>query len=608
MECGVIRCGKRGAGPPAAAAPETDHSAGEQNPKGKTAQPAGRVECGVEEVEKGSEKITMKIKSMELNNFKRFTHLTVEDLPETAKMVVLVGPNGSGKTSFMEALNHYYKFAGYSDIGDYHYLSKVGNVEEYTFPDWRNVALKLVNIEFYGVEFSKAIGNNEAIRGRFYFRSAYRNEPDFKIDSMQRQQDPTKSIRLSSLIQNDRTVSTNYQRLIANTISGVFNEANNTKSVATLRDELTGKIRTAIERVFIDLRFSSLGEPLQNGNFYFTKGSTKNFSYQNLSAGEKAAFDLILDMVVQSKYYPDAIYCIDEPETHMHTKLQGKVLRELYLLIPGQSQLWVSTHSIGMLQEAEDIEKEHPGTVVFLDFGNRDFDTDQVIRPSKIGKAVVDKFYELAFGDFAKLMLPKTIVFCEGDPNGGKRKDFDKSIYSIIFADTHPDAFFISGGSCNDIEIIEKTHGEIISTLLENTQIIKIVDRDDRSEQEIADLMAKGIRTLSKRNLESYLLDDSVIEKLCESVGKPDEYDDCIKEKAAALASSVSRGNAPDDYKSARGDIYVALKRQLALTKCGNNPDTFIRDTLAPLITSDMDIYKELESEVFDVKDEGEKS
>lgn len=550
----------------------------------------------------------MKIKSMELNNFKRFTHLTVEDLPETAKMVVLVGPNGSGKTSFMEALNHYYKFAGYSDIGDYHYLSKVGNVEEYTFPDWRNVALKLVNIEFYGVEFSKAIGNNEAIRGRFYFRSAYRNEPDFKIDSMQKQQDPTKSIRLSSLIQNDRTVSTNYQRLIANTISGVFNEANNTKSVATLRDELTGKIRTAIERVFIDLKFSSLGEPLQNGNFYFTKGSTKNFSYQNLSAGEKAAFDLILDMVVQSKYYPDAIYCIDEPETHMHTKLQGKVLRELYLLIPGQSQLWVSTHSIGMLQEAEDIEKEHPGTVVFLDFGNRDFDTDQVIRPSKIGKAVVDKFYELAFGDFAKLMLPKTIVFCEGDPNGGKRKDFDKSIYSIIFADTHPDAFFISGGSCNDIEIIEKTHGEIISTLLENTQIIKIVDRDDRSEQEIADLMAKGIRTLSKRNLESYLLDDSVIEKLCESVGKPDEYDDCIKEKAAALASSVSRGNAPDDYKSARGDIYVALKRQLALTKCGNNPDTFIRDTLAPLITSDMDIYKELESEVFDVKDEGEKS
>ena len=43
---------------------------------------------------------------------------------------------------------------------------------------------------------------------------------------MQRQQDPTESIRLESLIQNDQTVSANYQRLIANTISGVNNDDN----------------------------------------------------------------------------------------------------------------------------------------------------------------------------------------------------------------------------------------------------------------------------------------------------------------------------------------------------------------------------------------------
>ena len=452
----------------------------------------------------------------------------------------------------------------------------------------------------------KCIGDNRNIKGHFYFRSAYRNEPDFQISSMQRQQDPTESIRLESLIQNDQTVSANYQRLIANTISGVFNDDNDSKSVAALRDELTGKIRTAIERVFEDLKFSSLGEPLKNGNFYFTKGTTENFSYRNLSAGEKSAFDLILDMVIQSKYYPDAVYCIDEPETHMHTKLQGKVLRELYLLIPGESQLWLSTHSIGMLQEAEEIEKEHPGTVAFLDFGERDFDTDQVIRPAKIGKAVLDKFYELAFGDFAKLMLPQTIVFCEGDPNGGKRKDFDKTIYSTIFADTHPETFFISSGSCNDIENIEKTHGEIISTLLESTQVIKIVDRDDRSPQEITDLAEKGIKVLKERNLESYLFDDTVIKKLCESVEKPEEYNECIREKNEALAASIARGNAQDDYKSARGDIYNALKKRLGLTKCGNNADSFIRDTLSPLITSDMDVYKKLDGEIFGKIGEGE--
>lgn len=141
----------------------------------------------------------------------------------------------------MEAMNHYYKCAGYNDAGDYHYLSKAGNVEEFNYFEWRSRALKLVNIDFHEATFSNTLGNHDDIKGHFYFRSAYRNEPDFQIESMQKQQDPTKSIRLSSLIQNDQTVSANYQRLIANAIVGVFDNANDTKVVATLRDELIGK-------------------------------------------------------------------------------------------------------------------------------------------------------------------------------------------------------------------------------------------------------------------------------------------------------------------------------------------------------------------------------
>ena len=82
----------------------------------------------------------------------------------------------------------------------------------------------------------------------------------------------------------------NYQRLIANTISGVYNTSNNSKTVEKLRDELTGRIANSMERVFEDLKFTSLGDPLSNGSFYFTKGVTENFHYHNLSAGEKSAF------------------------------------------------------------------------------------------------------------------------------------------------------------------------------------------------------------------------------------------------------------------------------------------------------------------------------
>ena len=541
----------------------------------------------------------MRIKRVELNDFKRFTHLTVEDIPETAKLIVLVGPNGSGKTSFMEALNHYYKFAGYGDVGESNYLSKIDVKRKFEFGEWYSLASKTVDIDFYDAAYPKDVGRSN-IKGHFYFRSAYRNEPDFVIDTMRKQDDPTKTVHLKSLIQNDQSVSSNYQRLIANSISELYKSENNQKDVATLRSELTGKISASIERVFEDLHFSSLGDPLQNGNFYFTKGTTKDFPYKNLSAGEKSAFDLILDLVVQSKYYPDAVYCIDEPETHMHTKLQGKVLRELYGLIPGNSQLWLSTHSIGMLQEAQDIEKEAPGTVVFLDFDGRDFDDDQIIRPSKIGRAVMDKFYELAFGDFSKLLLPQKIVFCEGDSCGTTRKSFDSSIYSTIFENTHPEAYFLSGGSCEEIiNKLDANLGEVLKVLLKETKIIKVIDRDDRSNQEVDELKSNRISVLSKRNLESYLLDDSVIEKLCISVGKPDKVAECLQKKQDALSGSIARGNPSDDLKSARGDIYTSLKKILGLTQCGNRPDSVLRDTMAPLITPDMEIYKQLERDIF---------
>ena len=541
----------------------------------------------------------MRIKRVELNNFKRFTHLTVEDIPETAKLIVLVGPNGSGKTSFMEALNHYYKFAGYGDVGEFNYLSKIASQKDVEHSNWYNIAPQTVDVAFYDADYPKRVGYCD-IKGHFYFRSAYRNEPDFVIDTMRKQDDPTKTIHLRSLIQNDQSVSSNYQRLIANSISELYKGENDQKDVATLRSELTGKISASIERVFENLHFSSLGDPLQNGNFYFTKGITKDFPYKNLSAGEKSAFDLILDLVVQSKYYPDAVYCIDEPETHMHTKLQGKVLRELYDLIPGNSQLWLSTHSIGMLQEAQDIEKENPGTVVFLDFDGRDFDDDQIIRPSKIGRAVMDKFYELAFGDFSKLLLPQEIVFCEGDSCGTTRKSFDSSIYSTIFENTHPETYFLSGGSCDNIVYkLDDNLGEVLKVLLKDTKIIKVIDRDDRSTQEIEELKSNEIRVLSKRNLESYLLDDSVIEKLCISVEKPDKVAESLQKKQEALSNSIARENASDDLKSARGDIYTSLKKILGLTKCGNKPDSFLRDTMAPLITPDMEIYKQLEKDVF---------
>jgi len=60
-----------------------------------------------------------------------------------------------------------------------------------------------------------------------------------------------------------------------------------------LNDEIEKQLSKKEKAKIDDLEFSSIGDPLVNGNFYFTKGISENFPYSNLSAGEKSAFDLV---------------------------------------------------------------------------------------------------------------------------------------------------------------------------------------------------------------------------------------------------------------------------------------------------------------------------
>lgn len=43
----------------------------------------------------------MKISSISLKQFKKFTDLSITQIPATVKLVVLTGPNGSGKSSLL---------------------------------------------------------------------------------------------------------------------------------------------------------------------------------------------------------------------------------------------------------------------------------------------------------------------------------------------------------------------------------------------------------------------------------------------------------------------------------------------------------------------------
>ncbi len=527
----------------------------------------------------------MKIASIKLKNFKRFTDLTIDNIPESAKLVMIVGPNGCGKTSVFEAINIWKSYIK----ANLNFTDKSYVYKDQSFP---NTLRNDILIKFH----SEIAGNVPNI----YLRGAYRNEADFKVSSISKQSDPTarKQIRL---IDQDSCVSSNYQRLISQTLAGVFNGDNDKKTVKDLRDEIIGSVNSSLRNVFDDLILSSIGDPVQNGSFYFTKGSVKDFHYKNLSAGEKSAFDLILDIVIKSEYFKASIYCIDEPELHIHTSLQSRVLEEMYNMLPDQSQMWIATHSIGMLKKAKELEAANPGSVVFINFADIDFDTQVILTPSKIDTTIWKKFLDLAFGELAGLVAPSQIVFCEGDPSGTRNKKFDATIYTKIFSDEFSDTTFVSVGSCSEIENPDNISFKIIRQLLDSSSVIKLVDRDSKSPQEIQECNDSGITVLRRRHLEAYLFDDEVIAKICNINNADDKYQDCINAKQESLERSIARGNATDDIKSAAGDTYTAIKRILSLTQCGNTLPSFLRDTIAPLITPDLNIYTELRKDIFNI-------
>lgn len=355
------------------------------------------------------------------------------------------------------------------------------------------------------------------------------------------------------------------------------------------------------------------------------------------------------------------MFLIDEPELHMHTRLQGKLIKELYNLIPDNSQLWLTAHSFGVMRAASDLEKQNPGQIAILDFEGHDFDEECSISPVRIDRVLWEKFLSIALDDYSARIAPEVIILCEGNLNGSRRKNFDAAIYDTIFGNEFPNISFISGGSCTDLEKDDYVGYLLLKEMLKSSKILRLLDRDDKSGQEVIEFEKRGFAILRRRHIEAYLFDDEIIEKLVRNevpdhillrkdvLSKipeisdkleslfinPDEdnirfrldfrekIDNTIDDenhrrellawwdqspeakitealliKKQAIQSSKERGNPEDDIKSASGEIYNGLKELLSLSQCGNNTDAFMRDTLAPLITIDTQLYKQLKEEI----------
>ncbi|MDX6486458.1 MAG: hypothetical protein QOF43_1611 [Gaiellaceae bacterium] len=219
----------------------------------------------------------MHLMEVRARDFRRFTDLTIRISP-TPRLVVLAGPNGSGKSSLFDAFRLWSGLHGMGWQQDNEYFVKR-----------TDLALTADQVEVQFHESADLGGSSVAARKAFYVRTAYRNDPEFATQQLQRVGSPleTPAQTAQRMIDNDVRVTENYQRLVALTLDDVYDGEHDDLQIRDVRESYIGTLRDALRRIFPDLTLTGPGDPLGGGTFRFRKGATSNFPYKNLSGGER---------------------------------------------------------------------------------------------------------------------------------------------------------------------------------------------------------------------------------------------------------------------------------------------------------------------------------
>lgn len=524
----------------------------------------------------------MRIKKIILKGFKRFDDLTIDLIDDPKKVVAVVGPNGCGKSSIFDAFEEKTKdFRNYGneDVGFFskamYYVDESKKKDTYN----KNESVKIIPL------------NGQISRKSFYIRTAYRFTSKFNVRSLEALPDilNTRDEPISS-IAIDTRLESNYKRLLGSAYSEFFDGSKTGKEVRT---ELIGKVNEILNKI-LDIEVSELGNILQNkGQLYFSKGNVKDFPYSNLSSGEKEVVDIILDLIVKTKTYNDTVFCIDEPELHLNTSVQRKLLIEIEKLIPDNCQLWVATHSIGFLRA---LQEELKGKAQILDFSEKDyFQGTHTITPIKATRKNWQRIFSTALEDLTGLISPRRIIYCEGRDKPGKNGEedgFDAKVFNNIFSEWYNDTVFVSSGGNTELDQRSEIGFAILTKVFTDIEILVLKDRDvssgrmnDENDRRIyLENHPKNHRILKRWEIENYLFDKEVLKKYCALNDKEfheQEYNEFVKD--------IINDNVKDETNRIKNFCSIVTNI---------NAESF-KLNLSSLIEPDMQVYKELEQEIF---------
>jgi AAA15 family ATPase/GTPase len=521
----------------------------------------------------------MKIKKLQLQNFKRFTDLTI-DLSEEGnshKLVLLIGANGSGKSAVFDA------FEVASRKGD----SKGQNMyyQKGTIPSSIKIELQdnspvMTNSIGQFFEFGRPIdSNNTPIlinspifpENAFYGRSSVRYLSRITKTSIGNGKDIASNFdKPNFYIDPDNRFENDIDDLITAIVHKIFQGIykNDDEKIDEVKIFLK-RINDSIIRIFndkkaINLRFLEVQTP-HDGipcKIIFQKGDSI-FNYDLLSSGEKEVVNILFNLFVRTPHYQDSIYFFDELDTHLHTSLQYNLLKEITEnWIPENCQLWTATHSLGFIQYAKSSDDG-----VIIDFDSLDFDNPITLKPISTPEvfdiAVPKEALDILFKDKKK-------VFCENQ---------NALLFNTI-------------GFSDSVFLGETDKNSVCLRVKNDTDIYGIIDRDFLSDDERKQLQEiySNLKILAYYCFENYLYHPENIKEIV-----PDF--DVEKYKMIILDSkNQKKANIIYGLQNARNS-YIFFKQNIISAKS-------YQDVLSDLESDDFETFYK----VFSMKNNGDLS
>jgi predicted ATPase len=540
--------------------------------------------------------ISVKIKKIHISNdYKRFHDLTIDLGNNPKRIVALVGPNGCGKSSVFDAL--LFHNSAYGSIGNkggknykYHSMKQIPNFSH------ENVIIEFDEGDYNTVRTQKVKNGKE--NTLFSFRSSYRYNSDLNVTQSQ----ATSEIRLNdygatTASDIDDRMEANYRRLYIK-FNKFLKDNHQTATYDSAKSKIIGDLNASLINS-LDLEIASMGDIEDSkGTLFFTKSDqSTEFEFNVLSSGEKEVVDILVDLYLRREEYDDSIFLIDEPELHISTAIQKKLLVEIDKMVGANCQIWIATHGIGFLRA---IKEDFNGTsdIIKFDLENKWASETYTLTPVTKNRSTWLSLYSTALDDLTYLLAPNRIVYCEGraEPfRDGSERGFDAKVYNTIFSAQYPDTVFVSSGGNTELDQRSDIALDVLSKAFLDVDIIVLKDRDmasgkdtDESDRQIyLDTNPDTHRVLRRLEVENYLFDKPVLQKYCDSIGKPfdeETYDRNI--------TDIINQNLKDDHSLIRNICGIV----------GSVTFEVLKLKLAEMISEDMLVYKELSQEIFERK------